>query len=51
MGEQKMIDPVFLARVLAASVVAMFLALCASNARDSSENTPHQAASSISASR
>ena len=46
-----MIDPVFLARVLAASVVAMFLALCASNARDGGDSVQHQAAPSISASR
>jgi len=46
-----MIDPVFLARVLAASVVAMFLALCASNATDGSNGAQHQAASSISARR
>ena len=47
-----MIDLIFLARVLAASVVAMFLALCASNATDGSDSTQHQAAaSSISASR
>ena len=46
-----MSDPVFLARVLAASVVAMFLALCASNATDSGDSTQHQAASGISASR
>ena len=46
-----MIDPVFLARIFAASVVAMFLALCASNARDSTALTQHPATASVEARR
>jgi hypothetical protein len=40
-----MADPVFLARLLAASAMAVILALCAANARGG--NAPAQAATSI----